>query len=88
MVKWETRRWIDESRRVKNKKIDIVILVGGFGTRIKKYLKGKPKPIAKIRKYIFLDLLIRNFCRYDINKVYILAGYKGEMIKKNIMTLK
>ncbi len=67
---------------MKNKKIDIVILVGGFGTRIKKYLKGKPKPIAKIRKYIFLDLLIRNFCRYDINKVYILAGYKGEMIKK------
>ena len=67
---------------MKAEKIDLVFLVGGYGTRIKKYLKGKPKPILKFKNYIFLDLLIRNFCRYDINKIYILAGYKGNVIKK------
>ena len=64
------------------KKIDLVILAGGFGTRIKKYLKGKPKPMIKFDKFNFLDLLIRKICTYDINKVFILAGYKGEKIKK------
>jgi len=63
-------------------KTDLVFLVGGFGTRIKKYLKGKPKPILTFKNYVFLDLLIRNFCRYDVNKIYILAGYKGHLIKK------
>ena len=69
---------------MKVEKIDLVFLVGGYGTRIKKYLKGKPKPILKFKNYVFLDLLIRNFCRFDINKIYILAGYKGDMIKKKI----
>ena len=64
------------------KKIDLVILAGGFGTRIKKYLKGKPKPMIKFDRFDFLDLLIRKICDYDINKVFILAGYKGEKIKK------
>tara|TARA_B100000963_G_C22626601_1_gene672698 strand:+ start:1753 stop:2940 length:1188 start_codon:yes stop_codon:yes gene_type:complete len=64
------------------KKIDLVILAGGFGTRIKKYLKGKPKPMIKFDKFNFLDLLIRKICTYDINKVYILAGYKGQKIKR------
>ena len=35
------------------KKIDLVILAGGFGTRIKKYLKGKPKPMIKFDKFNF-----------------------------------
>ncbi len=64
------------------KKIDLVILAGGFGTRIRKYLNGKPKPMIKFDKFDFLDLLIRKICTYDINKVFILAGYKGEKIKK------
>ena len=64
------------------KKIDLVILAGGFGTRIKKYLNGKPKPMIKFDRFNFLDLLIRKICTYDINKVFILAGYKGEKIKK------
>ena len=67
---------------MKAEKIDLVFLVGGYGTRIKKYLNGKPKPILKFNNYVFFDLLIRNFCRYDINKIYILAGYKGNLIKK------
>lgn len=67
---------------MKAEKIDLVFLVGGYGTRIKKYLNGKPKPILKFKNYVFFDLLIRNFCRYDINKIYILAGYRGNLIKK------
>ena len=70
------------SKSLKKKKIDLVFLVGGYGSRIKKYLKGKPKPFLSFNNYIFLDLLIRNFCKYNINKIFILAGYKGHIIKK------
>ena len=59
---------------------DAVILAGGKGERIKKYLKGKPKPLAKIKNYIFLDLLIKKICKYNIGKLYILAGI--EVLKK------
>ena len=64
------------------KKTDIVILAGGKGTRIKKYLHGIPKPLVQIKNYKFLDLLIKKFCKYNINSLIILAGYKGYLIKK------
>ena len=63
-------------------KTDIVILAGGKGSRIKKYLKSKPKPLIKINNFIFLDLLIKKICKYNFNKLYILAGYRGAQIKK------
>lgn len=65
-----------------NSKIDLVILAGGLGSRIKKYLKDRPKPMMKFQKFDFLDLLLRKVCSYDINKVFILAGYKGKKIKE------
>lgn len=66
----------------KTKNIDVVILVGGKGTRIKKYSKRLPKPLIKISSFTFLDLLIQNISKYSINKIYLLAGYKGKILKK------
>ena len=63
------------------KKYDVVILAGGKGTRIKKYLNDIPKPLLKINNLYFLDYLINNISKYYINKIYILAGFKGEKIK-------
>ena len=65
-----------------NTKIDAVFLAGGKGTRIKKILKGKPKPIINIRKKKFLEILISKLSKYNLNKIYILAGYKGDQIYK------
>lgn len=65
------------------KKIDAIILAGGYGSRIKKITKNKiPKPLLKINKKPFLDYLIQNLCKYNINKIYIIAGHKGNLIKK------
>ena len=63
-------------------KTDIVILAGGKGSRIKKYLNKKPKPLVEINNFSFLDLLIKKICKYNFNKLYILAGYRGHQIKK------
>ena len=65
------------------KKIDVVILAGGYGTRIKKYTKNKiPKPLLKIKNKPFLDYLLQNISKYPINKIYIISGFKGNLINK------
>jgi D,D-heptose 1,7-bisphosphate phosphatase len=63
-------------------KIDLIILAGGLGNRIKKFTKKLPKPLIKINNKIFLEILIRNFAKYNFENIYILAGYKGEQIYK------
>ena len=65
------------------KSIDAVILAGGYGKRILKITRNKiPKPLLKINKKPFLDYLIKNLSKYNINKIYIIAGHKGHLIKK------
>ena len=42
------------------RKIDIVILAGGKGSRIKEYLNNKPKPMIKFNNIYFLQYLLNN----------------------------
>ena len=62
--------------------ISIAILAGGKGSRIKNYLKNVPKPMAKFNKIYFLQYLINIYSKYPIKNIYILAGYKSNIIFK------
>jgi len=62
------------------KYLDLVILAGGKGTRIRNLTHNKPKPLAKIGKYTFLDLLLSNVSKYHFRKIIILAGFKGKQL--------
>ena len=65
------------------KRIDLVILAGGKGKRLKSITKNKvPKPLVKINGTPFLDYLLKNLSKYNINKIFILCGYKGNQIVK------
>ena len=64
----------------KNNKIDLVILAGGKGTRIKTFLKSIPKPLFKFKDISFLQILLNNYCKYPFENIYILCGYKGDKI--------
>ena len=61
-------------------KTDLIILAGGYGSRIKKYLKGNPKPLVKFHQKPFLDLIINHYSKFPFEKIFILAGYKGDKI--------
>ena len=65
------------------KNIDLVILAGGMGTRIKEFLNNKPKPMMKFNNIYFLQYLINIFTRYPFNKIYILTSYKNKIIFDN-----
>jgi glucose-1-phosphate cytidylyltransferase len=60
----------------------VVILAGGFGTRISEYTKTIPKPMIKIKKKPILRLIIDHYKRYGFKDFYIALGYKGDYIKK------
>lgn len=62
--------------------LDLVILAGGLGKRISFITKKTPKPLIKFGKLSFLNHIINFYAKYNFNKIYILAGYRGELIKK------
>ena len=59
----------------------VVILAGGFGTRISEYTKTIPKPMIPINKVPILIHLINHYRKYNFNDFYIATGYKSNVIK-------
>ena len=64
-------------QRSKKNKLDLVILAGGKGSRIKQYLKRQSKPMSRFNNKYFIEYIIQNYSKYNFNKIYILAGYRS-----------
>ena len=60
----------------------VVILAGGFGTRISEYTKTIPKPMIKINGKPLIMYIINHYVSYGHKEFYIALGYKGKIIKK------
>jgi glucose-1-phosphate cytidylyltransferase len=60
----------------------VVILAGGFGTRLSEYTKSIPKPMVKINGLPILMHIIDHYLKYGFNNFYIALGYKSNIIKK------
>lgn len=60
----------------------VVILAGGFGTRISEEAKGKPKPMIEIGGKPILWHIMKEYLYYGFNDFIICAGYKQHMIKE------
>lgn len=64
------------------KNTDLVILAGGYGTRIRSISKKLPKALIEIDNFPLIDYLLMNIAKYKFKKIYIIAGYKGNLVKK------
>ena len=60
----------------------VVILAGGFGTRISEYTKTIPKPMITINKKPIMVHIMEHYAKYGFTDFYIALGYKGLVIKK------
>jgi len=60
----------------------VVILAGGFGTRISEESDYKPKPMIRIGDYPILWHIMKIYSHYGHNDFIIPLGYKGEEIKE------
>ena len=60
----------------------VVILAGGFGSRISEYTKTIPKPMIAINKKPILVHIMEHYAKFGFKEFYIALGYKGHIIKK------
>lgn len=59
----------------------VVILAGGFGTRITEYTHSIPKPMVEIGGKPILWHILNIYSFYGFNEFVIALGYKAEVIK-------
>lgn len=60
----------------------VVILAGGFGTRLSEETDIKPKPMVEIGERPILWHIMKSYSHYGFNEFVILLGYKGYVIKE------
>lgn len=60
----------------------VVILAGGYGTRISEETDLKPKPMINIGDQPILWHIMKTYSHYGFNEFVILLGYKGYVIKE------
>lgn len=60
----------------------VVILAGGFGTRLSEETDIKPKPMIEIGGKPILWHIMKTYSTYGFNEFVILLGYKGYVIKE------
>ena len=59
----------------------VVILAGGFGTRLSEYTDTIPKPMVPIGGKPIIEHIMEYYSKFGHNEFYIALGYKGEIIK-------
>jgi len=65
-----------------NKITEVVLLAGGYGTRISEESRVKPKPLINIGERPILWHIMKIYHEFGIKKFVICLGYKGYLIKE------
>jgi glucose-1-phosphate cytidylyltransferase len=60
----------------------VVLLAGGFGTRISEESRFKPKPMIEIGGMPILWHIMKEYSHFGFNEFIICAGYKQHVIKE------
>lgn len=60
----------------------VVILCGGFGTRLRERTETLPKPMVEIGGMPILWHIMMTYAHYGFNDFILCLGYKGEVIKR------
>jgi glucose-1-phosphate cytidylyltransferase len=59
----------------------IVLLAGGFGSRLAEHTEACPKPMIEIGAYPILWHIMHIYASHGYNEFIVACGYKGEVIK-------
>lgn len=64
--------------------MQIVILAGGLGTRLKPITEKIPKAMVETKGKPFVDYQVRYLLNQGFDKILIISGYKSEMIQEYV----
>ena len=60
----------------------VVILAGGFGTRLSEETQLRPKPMVEVGGRPILWHIMNTYAAFGLNEFVIALGYKGALIKE------
>ena len=60
----------------------VVLMVGGLGTRLRPLTEHTPKPMLKVGNRPILETIIMNFKKYGFTNIILSVSYKSEVIEK------
>ena len=60
----------------------VIILAGGFGTRLSQYTETIPKPMVSIGGKPILWHIMQRYAGFGHNNFFIALGFKAEVIKE------
>jgi len=63
--------------------IDVVILCGGLGKRLRPVVNDRPKSLAEINGVAFLDILIKYVASFGLKRFILCSGYMGDAIREH-----
>lgn len=67
--------------------IPVIIMAGGFGTRLDPFTKVLPKPLIPIGEKTILEIIMEKFYEYGISEFWISLNYKAYIIKSYLAEL-
>ena len=67
--------------------MNVIIMCGGKGTRLREETVIKPKPMVEIGGYPILWHIMKIYSHWGYNDFIILTGYKGHIIKDYLFLL-
>ena len=59
-----------------------LLLAGGLGTRLRKIVSNRPKPMIFVANRPFLEYLILQLKRYSLTDIVLCTGHLGEQIRE------
>jgi len=62
--------------------VKVIILAGGFGTRLSEYTDSIPKPMVTVGGRPILWHIMRSYAHFGHKDFYLALGYKAEIIKE------
>jgi len=62
--------------------VKVIILAGGFGTRLSEYTETIPKPMVTVGGRPILWHIMRGYAHFGHKDFYLALGYKAEVIKE------
>lgn len=68
-------------KTIKNISIPVIIMAGGFGTRLEPFTKVLPKPLVPVGDKTILEHIIDKFLQYGVSYFWISINYKANVIK-------
>lgn len=75
--------FLNEKQSEKEHHLDlpVVIMAGGFGTRLHPYTKVLPKPLIPIGEIPIAEHIMDRFHRFGVNEFHLVVNHKKNMIK-------